>query len=88
LVVGDGAVRYREVFAPVAGVEVAGADDAHPSAAVAARLAVGRLAAAVAAGSVEAAGIIEPLYLRQPDVRIGWARRTDPVPVPSLDVDG
>ncbi|MGI8750850.1 MAG: tRNA (adenosine(37)-N6)-threonylcarbamoyltransferase complex dimerization subunit type 1 TsaB [Acidimicrobiales bacterium] len=87
LVVGDGAVRYRDLFAPLAGVEVAGPDDAHPSAAVAARLAVGRLAA-TGGGSADAAGGIEPLYLRPPDVRIGWASRPDPVPVASLDVDG
>jgi tRNA threonylcarbamoyladenosine biosynthesis protein TsaB len=82
LVVGDGALRYREAFEPLAGVEVAGPDDAHPSAAVAARLAVARLS-----GAEDAAGI-EPLYLRPPDVRIGWASRPDPVPVTSLDVDG
>lgn len=64
LVVGDGALRYRQLFSG----PVAGPDDAHPSAAVAARLALGRPATPLA-----------PLYLRQPDVRIGWARR-DPVP--------
>lgn len=79
LVVGDGGWRYREAFAHLAGVEVAGPDEAHPSAAVAARL-------AVAGGTGEAAGGIEPLYLRSPDVRIGWVSR--PVPVPALDVDG
>lgn len=79
LVVGDGGWRYREAFAPLAGVEVAGPDAAHPSAAVGARLAVAR-------GTGEAAGGIEPLYLRPPDVRIGWASR--PVPVPAVDVDG
>jgi tRNA threonylcarbamoyladenosine biosynthesis protein TsaB len=74
LVVGDGAVRYREAWAALPGVEVAGADDAHPSAAVAARLALPRLTAGGSAGGME------PLYLRSPDVRVGWVRRPDPVP--------
>ncbi|MDQ2725575.1 MAG: tRNA (adenosine(37)-N6)-threonylcarbamoyltransferase complex dimerization subunit type 1 TsaB, partial [Actinomycetota bacterium] len=87
LVVGDGGWRYREVFAPLAGVEVAGLDDAHPSAAVAAGLAVARLSdPGGARGRAEVADGIEPLYLRPPDVRIGWASR--PVSVPALDVDG
>jgi tRNA A37 threonylcarbamoyladenosine modification protein TsaB len=60
LVVGDGALRYRELFT----CPVAGPDDAHPTATVAARLAVGRPATD-----------LMPLYLRQPDVRIGWTSR-------------
>ena len=89
LVVGDGAVRYREALSAVAGVEVAGPEHAHPSAAVAARLAVARWSGDASAGATPEAGAgIEPLYLRPPDVRIGWASRPDPVPVPSLDVDG
>jgi tRNA threonylcarbamoyladenosine biosynthesis protein TsaB len=76
--VGDGAVRYAEVIAGrrvadgmVAGGRVAvDADDPYPDASVAAPLAAAR----VAAGDVTDAGGLSALYLRQPDVRIGWAR--------------
>ena len=56
--VGDGAVRYREIF-EAAGAEVPPDDDpAHlPSAAL----------LAVHAGSFGPVGEIEPLYLRAPD---------------------
>jgi tRNA threonylcarbamoyladenosine biosynthesis protein TsaB len=86
LVVGDGAVRYRGAFASLPGVEVAGAEDAHPSAAVAARLALPRLTGGDGAGA--GAGPIEPLYLRAPDVRVGWARRPDPAPAASTSSGG
>jgi tRNA threonylcarbamoyladenosine biosynthesis protein TsaB len=64
LVVGDGALRHRHLFTGA----VAGPEAAHPSAAVAGRLALGRPPT-----------LLAPLYLRQPDVRIGWVQR-DPVP--------
>ncbi|MDQ6784473.1 MAG: tRNA (adenosine(37)-N6)-threonylcarbamoyltransferase complex dimerization subunit type 1 TsaB [Actinomycetota bacterium] len=86
LVVGDGALRYRDAFAAQAGVNVAEADDAHPSATDAARMAATRLLGGNAPGDAGAG--IEPLYLRQPDVRIGWAARPEPVPAPTVERDG
>ncbi len=84
LVVGDGALRYGEALAGVPGVVLGGPDDAHPSAAVAARLAAARLSSLIRtdwAPCPEGGGSdgLEPLYLREPDVRIGWASRA-PVP--------
>lgn len=77
LVVGDGALRYREVLAAVGGVDIAGPDDAHPSATVAARLSLARLSEAGGNASPAPGGGdgLDPLYLRQPDVRIGWVSR-------------
>jgi tRNA threonylcarbamoyladenosine biosynthesis protein TsaB len=77
LVVGDGGLRYGDVVAGPR-VEVAGADDAYPDAGVVARVAEARLAA----GQVTDAVGLRALYLRPPDVRIGWARHDDrPGPV-------
>jgi tRNA threonylcarbamoyladenosine biosynthesis protein TsaB len=82
LAVGDGAWRYREVFA-AAGAEVASRAEMWPSPLVIAELGAQRLAsgdAGVATGHAGAAvgdaGSTvrgpSPLYLRQADVRIGW----------------
>ncbi|MDQ6837002.1 MAG: tRNA (adenosine(37)-N6)-threonylcarbamoyltransferase complex dimerization subunit type 1 TsaB [Actinomycetota bacterium] len=84
LVVGDGALRYRRTFEALADIEVAGPEDAHPSASVAARLAAVRLGETDATAGSAGAGVgIEPLYLRQPDVRIGWISRPGPVVDPA-----
>jgi tRNA threonylcarbamoyladenosine biosynthesis protein TsaB len=65
--VGDGAVRYREIF-EAAGGEVAGRGDMWPSPLAIAELGMERIA-----GKVFGAGALPaPLYLRQADVRIGW----------------
>lgn len=68
-VVGDGALRYREVLeaAGTAG-EMIDSESPYPSAAVAAAIARRRLLE----GSVTP-GPLAPLYLRPADVRIGWA---------------
>lgn len=67
LAVGDGALRYaEELCAPM--VTVAGAASAHPSAAVLAELARARRQSA---GDPKG---LEPHYLRDADVRIGWDR--------------
>lgn len=72
LAVGDGAARYADVLAsPLVEVEAA-----YPDAAVLAELAAER----VAVGEAGPASGLRAVYLRQADVRIGWARRDDPPP--------
>lgn len=66
LVVGDGAVRYAEELASPR-VEVADRRFAYPDAEVVLELASARVPVA--------AEEVRPLYLRQADVRIGWAQR-------------
>lgn len=74
VVVGDGALRYREILVPAGTSEtVIDVESPYPSAAVAASLARRRLVE----GSV-APGPIAPVYLRQADVHIGWARHDLP----------
>lgn len=87
LAVGDGALRYAELFRADHRVEVAGVAGAFPSAAVVADMAARRLVAAVppaesaqaaTAGPATPAGappVLRPIYIREPDVRIGWAER-------------
>jgi tRNA threonylcarbamoyladenosine biosynthesis protein TsaB len=75
LVVGDGGRRYADVLAGP-GIEIGGSAEAHPDAAVLAELAAVR----VAAGLVTDADGLRPFYLRDADVRIGWARHDDPAP--------
>jgi tRNA threonylcarbamoyladenosine biosynthesis protein TsaB len=72
LVVGDGGIRYHDILTGP-NVEIAGAAYAYPDAAVVARVAEARLAA----GAVTDAVGLSALYLRSPDVRIGWARHDD-----------
>jgi tRNA threonylcarbamoyladenosine biosynthesis protein TsaB len=74
LAVGDGARRYADVLAGLTGVELAGSGDDHPSA-----LALLEVAATRPSVPLEE---ITPRYLRQADVRIGWAQR----PVPASEV--
>lgn len=80
-VVGDGALRYREVLAAT-GEALIDTDSPYPSASVAALIARRRLLA----GSVTP-GPIAPLYLRQADVRIGWATHDLP-PGTTTDAPG
>jgi tRNA threonylcarbamoyladenosine biosynthesis protein TsaB len=67
LTVGDGASRYKELLL-TAGVMVGDDGEMWPSALAVAELGVQRLAE----GTSGQAGLPEPLYLRQADVRIGW----------------
>ncbi|MGH9271297.1 MAG: hypothetical protein ACRDZ2_08480, partial [Ilumatobacteraceae bacterium] len=69
LCVGDGALRYQSEIAEGYHCEIA--DDAHPSAAQLVQLAHAR---ALREEWVSAADI-RPIYLRQPDAQINWARR-------------
>lgn len=71
LVVGDGALRYHEIFAKLGGVELAGREKAHPSAAGLVELAV-RAALQRTFVSPEE---LTPMYLRQPDAEANWAER-------------
>jgi tRNA threonylcarbamoyladenosine biosynthesis protein TsaB len=68
LAVGDGAWRYRQLLAERQGLEVGGPADMWPSPLVVAELGCANLAAAGAAGPPR----LQPVYLRQADVRIGW----------------
>ena len=73
LVVGDGAVRYRELLAPRPGLDLGLADRvAAPSPAVLARLAARRLAAGVAPA---APADVVPDYRRHADAAINWEER-------------
>lgn len=71
LVVGDGAIRYRHMFAGLTKVEVGDASLAYPSAASLVALAHAR---AMREEFVQPAEIT-PLYLRRPDAEINWQTR-------------
>ena len=71
LLVGDGAVRYREVFEGLHKVEIAEADLAHPSASSLVMLAH---AQALREQWVKPWDL-QPLYLRKPDVEVNWQTR-------------
>ena len=71
LLVGDGAIRYAEVFAELAGVETAGVGNAYPSAAALVELAQPRAQREEFVQPWE----LEPMYLRQADADINWERR-------------
>jgi tRNA threonylcarbamoyladenosine biosynthesis protein TsaB len=71
LAVGDGACRYRDLLAGGRHVVVSSPGDAHPSASVLVELAL----PLVHAGLHLAPAELTPLYLRPPDVRIGWPLR-------------
>lgn len=68
LVVGDGAVRYRSVFAPVRGAEIADRGFACPSAESLVQLACARAQREEHVPPEE----IRPLYLRRPDAEAKW----------------
>jgi tRNA threonylcarbamoyladenosine biosynthesis protein TsaB len=67
LVVGEGARRYADALAPLAGVRLTGPADDHPSAVVLIELAATRPSVPL--------DEITPCYLRGADVRIGWSQR-------------
>jgi tRNA threonylcarbamoyladenosine biosynthesis protein TsaB len=69
LAVGDGALRYAAELGKVA---IGGVLAGHPSAAVLAELAAAR--AGEAGRPAVATGALTPRYLRDADVRIGWAQ--------------
>ncbi|HEX5366372.1 MAG TPA: tRNA (adenosine(37)-N6)-threonylcarbamoyltransferase complex dimerization subunit type 1 TsaB [Acidimicrobiales bacterium] len=71
LLVGDGALRYREVFAELDRVEVGDQGLAHPSAASLVQLAHAK---ALREDFVQQWDL-EPLYLRRPDAEINWTTR-------------
>lgn len=69
LVVGNGAVRFPEVFAGNDRVEVA--ESSYPSPSVLARLGVTR----AASGDTVAPAEVRCTYLREPDAEINWSTR-------------
>ncbi len=73
LVVGDGALRYREHFEGVSGCELGDATSAHPSAASLVELAHPRALREEFVAPSE----LQPLYLRKSDAEINWADATE-----------
>lgn len=71
LLVGDGAIRYREVFEGLKRIEIAEEGLAHPSASSLVMLAHAK---ALREEWVKPWDL-QPLYLRKPDAEIGWATR-------------
>ncbi len=87
VLVGDGALRYRDVLPG----RVASSDLAWPPVGVLARLGASRLSS----GAGVAASEVRPSYLREADVRINWEQRLPPRPsgapevgAPLLDAHG
>jgi tRNA threonylcarbamoyladenosine biosynthesis protein TsaB len=74
LLMGDGARRYAALFAPVAGVTLAGPLYAAPPVAALAELCVARARAGLLADGDE----VMPRYLRQADATINWGQRVAP----------
>jgi tRNA threonylcarbamoyladenosine biosynthesis protein TsaB len=74
LLVGDGALRYRDAFAGLRRVEIADHGFAYPSAASLVQLAHAQALREEWVKPWE----LTPLYLRKPDVDIGWATRDQP----------
>ena len=73
LLVGDGALRYAEVFESLGRVELAEQGLAHPSARAMVQLAHAR---AMREEFVQPWDL-EPIYLRKPDAEINWSSRND-----------
>jgi tRNA threonylcarbamoyladenosine biosynthesis protein TsaB len=71
LIVGDGALRYHEVFDGLRKVEIADHGFAYPSAAALVQLAHAQALREQFVKPWE----IQPLYLRKPDVDINWTTR-------------
>lgn len=71
LLVGDGAIRYREAFEGLAKVELVDRDLCHPAAGSLVQLAHAR----ALREEFERPDAIEPIYLRRPDAEINWAVR-------------
>ena len=74
LLVGDGALRHRDHFAGLRGVDLADQGLAHPSAGSLVQLAHARALREDFVTPTE----VTPLYLRKPDAEIGWTTRDDP----------
>jgi tRNA threonylcarbamoyladenosine biosynthesis protein TsaB len=72
LVVGDGALRYRELLEGSDGLVVADGSRAHPDPSTLASLAARRIGAGA---SLMSAASLEALYLRDADARINWVQR-------------
>lgn len=72
LAVGDGVLRYWALLDEIAGLRVGGGSVSFPSPELVARAAG---AAVESRGLPEPAVAVEPVYLRAPDVRIGWTVR-------------
>ena len=71
LLVGDGAIRYREVFEGLTRVDIADQGLAHPSASSLVQLAHAQALREQFVKPWE----LRPLYLRKPDAEINWAVR-------------
>lgn len=71
LLVGDGALRYRELFSTVSHVEVADGGLAHPSAGALVQLAHAQAMREEFVSPAE----VRPIYLRKPDAEIHWVER-------------
>ena len=71
LVVGDGGLRYGDLFSSITKVEVADASLAHPSASSLVALAHARALREEFVQPDE----ISPLYLRRPDAEVNWQSR-------------
>ncbi len=72
LLVGDGALRYRECFESISGLEIADSSMSFPSAASLVHLAH---AQALREEWVQASEI-QPMYLRKPDAEVNWQSRS------------
>ena len=73
LLVGDGALRYSEVFESLGRIELAEQGLAHPSARAMVQLAHAR---AMREDFVQPWDL-EPIYLRKPDAEINWSTRNE-----------
>ena len=73
LAVGDGALRYAGQIGEMPGVRVAGPSAAFPSPPVLASLASRHV---LRDGLPEPGVPAQPEYLRAPDVKVGWVRRS------------
>jgi tRNA threonylcarbamoyladenosine biosynthesis protein TsaB len=71
LLVGDGALRYTEVFEAITHMELAESGQAYPNAGSLLQLAHARALREEFVPHWE----LEPVYLRQPDAEINWATR-------------
>ena len=74
LLVGDGALRYRDAFEGMTGLEIGDSGVAHPSAGSLVQLAHARALREDFVSPTE----LTPLYLRKPDAEIGWTTRDAP----------
>jgi tRNA threonylcarbamoyladenosine biosynthesis protein TsaB len=74
LLVGDGALRYRDAFTGIRRLELGDSGVAHPSAGSLVQLAHARALREDFVSPTE----LTPLYLRKPDAEIGWTTRDAP----------